>query len=164
LDVVGFTYLYQQIQLLGFGTSLISIVATSAEHPAYLSIFQLSERVHCPIQIFQLATIWDFLTVAQGANFVWASNPQHVRRALHSPLFHRRVQLWEIIQDSGSNSVRRFHMEKKLRSNEIGVQGCYFIRRLANNLGEPQRSYAINAIDRALNFWKAKPVRKPTPL
>ena len=55
-------------------------------------------------------------------------------------------------------------MEKKLRSNEIGAQGCYFIRRLANNLGEPQRSYAINAIDRALTFWKAKRVRKPVPL
>ena len=94
----------------------------------------------------------------------WRSTPHHVRHALHSPLFHRRVQLWEIIQDLGSNSVRRFHMEKKLRSNEIGVQGCYFIRRLANNLGEPQRSYAINAIDRALTFWKAKRVRKPVPL
>ena len=55
-------------------------------------------------------------------------------------------------------------MEKRLRSNEIGQQGCYFIRRLANNLGEPQRSYAINAIDRALKFWKAKRVRKPAPL
>ena len=94
----------------------------------------------------------------------WRSTPHHVRHALHSPLFHRRVQLWEIIQDLGSNSVRRFHMEKKLRSNEIGVQGCYFIRRLANNLGEPQRSYAVNAIDRALTFWKAKRVRKPVPL
>ena len=94
----------------------------------------------------------------------WRSTPHHVRHALHSPLFHRRVQLWEIIQDLGSNSVRRFHMEKKLRSNEIGAQGCYFIRRLANNLGEPQRSYAINAIDRALTFWKAKRVRKPVPL
>ena len=94
----------------------------------------------------------------------WQSTPQHLRRALHSPLFHRRVQLWEIIQDLGSNSVRRFHMEKRLRSNEIGAQGCYFIRRLANNLGEPQRSYAINAIDRALTFWKAKRVRKPVPL
>ena len=88
----------------------------------------------------------------------WQSTPQHVRRALHSPLFHRRVQLWEIIQDLGSNSIRR------LRSNETGAQGCYFIRRLANNLGEPQRSYAINAIDRALTFWKAKRVRKPVPL
>ena len=55
-------------------------------------------------------------------------------------------------------------MEKRLRSNETGAQGCYFIRRLANNLGEPQRSYAINAIDRALTFWKAKRVRKPVPL
>ena len=94
----------------------------------------------------------------------WQSTPQHVRRALHSPLFHRRVQLREIIQDLGSNSIRRFHMEKRLRSNETGAQGCYFIRCLANNLGEPQRSYAINAIDRALTFWKAKRVRKPVPL
>ena len=94
----------------------------------------------------------------------WQSTPQHLRCALHSPLFHRRVQLWEIIQDLGSNSIRRFHMEKRLRSNETGAQGCYFIRRLANNLGEPQRSYAINAIDRALTFWKAKRVRKPVPL
>ena len=86
----------------------------------------------------------------------WKSTPAQVRRALHSPLFGRRVQLWEIIQDLGSNSVRRFHMEKRLRSNEIGLHGCYFIRRLANNLGEPQRSYAINAIDRALKFWKGK--------
>jgi hypothetical protein len=94
----------------------------------------------------------------------WKSTPEPVRRALHSPIFFRRVQLWEIIQDLGSNSVKRFHMEKRLRSNEIGVQGCYFIRRLANNLGEPQRSFAVNAIDRALKFWKAKRVRKPTPL
>ena len=87
-----------------------------------------------------------------------------VRRALHNPIFGRRVQLWEIIQDLGSNSVKRFHMEKRLRSNEIGQQGCYFIRRLASNLGKPQRSYATNAIDRALTFWKAKRVRKPVPL
>ena len=94
----------------------------------------------------------------------WKSTPTQVRRALHSPIFCRRVQLWQIIQDLGSNSVKRFHMEKRLRSNEIGPNGCYFIRRLANNLGEPQRSYAINAIDRALTFWKAKRVRKPVPL
>ena len=84
----------------------------------------------------------------------WKSTPTQVQRALHSPLFGRRVQLWQIIQDLGSNSVKRFHMGKRLRSNEIGPNGCYFIRRLANNLGEPQRSYAINAIDRALTFWK----------
>ena len=94
----------------------------------------------------------------------WKSTPTQVRRALHSPLFGRRVQLWQIIQDLGSNSAKRFHTEKRLRSNEIGPNGCYFIRRLANNLGEPQRSYAINAIDPALTFWKAKRVRKPVPL
>ena len=94
----------------------------------------------------------------------WKSTPTPVRQALQSPIFGRRVQLWQIIQDLGSNSVKRFHMEKRLRSNEIGPPGCYFIRRPANNLGEPQRSYAINAIDRALTFWKAKRVRKPVPL
>ena len=94
----------------------------------------------------------------------WKSTPTHVRRALQHPIFGRRVQLWEVIQDLGSNSIKRFHMEKRIRSNEFGQQGCYFLRRLANNLGEPQRSYAINAIDRALTFWKAKRVRRPVPL
>ena len=94
----------------------------------------------------------------------WKSTPAHVRRALHHPIFARRVKLWEVIQDLGTNSVRRFHMEKRIRSNEFGAQGCYFLRRLANNLGEPQRSYAINAIDRALTFWRAKRVRRPVPL
>ena len=69
----------------------------------------------------------------------WKSTPAHVRRALHHPIFARRVKLWEVIQDLGTNSVRRFHMEKRIRSNEFGAQGCYFLRRLANNLGEPQR-------------------------
>lgn len=55
-------------------------------------------------------------------------------------------------------------MEKRIRSNEFGAQGCYLLRRLANNLGEPQRSFALNAIDRALKFWKAKPVCRPGPL
>ena len=94
----------------------------------------------------------------------WKSTPAHVRRALHHPIFARRVKLWEVIQDLGTNSVRRFHMEKRIRSNEFGAQGCYFLRRLANNLGEPQRSYAINAIDRAITFWRAKRVRRPVPL
>ena len=94
----------------------------------------------------------------------WKSTPTHVRRALQHPIFGRRVKLWEVIQDLGTNSVKRFHMEKRIRSNEFGQQGCYFLRRLANNLGEPQRSYAINAIDRALTFWRAKRVRRPVPL
>ena len=65
--MVGFTYLHQQIiiKLLGFGTSLNSIVATSAEYSVHLSIFQLSEGAYRPFQIFQLATIRNLLAVAQ---------------------------------------------------------------------------------------------------
>ena len=55
-------------------------------------------------------------------------------------------------------------MEKRIRSNEFGLQGCYFIRKLASNLGEPQQSYALNAIDRAISFWKGKRVPRPLPL
>jgi hypothetical protein len=65
LDVVGFAYSHQQIQLLGFGTSLNSTVAASPEHSVYLSIFQLPERAHRPIQIFQLTTIWNLFPVAE---------------------------------------------------------------------------------------------------
>jgi hypothetical protein len=53
----------------------------------------------------------------------WTSTPQHVRRALHSPLSIAK-----------SLAAMRFHMEKKIRSNEFGPQGCYFIRRLAKKL------------------------------
>ena len=84
----------------------------------------------------------------------WKSTPARVRRALHSPIFGRRVQLWEIIQDLGSNSVKRFHMEKRLRSNEIGQQGCYFIRRLANNLGEPHNPTPSTPSTGPWNFGK----------
>ena len=38
----------------------------------------------------------------------WKSTPTQVRQALHSPIFGRRVQLWESIQDLGNNSVKRF--------------------------------------------------------
>ena len=140
--------------------SLNSTVATSIEYSVHLSVFQLSKGPYSSIQ----ASSRQFGTFSLWRKLRWKSTPTQVRRALHSPIFGHRVQLWEIIQDLGSNSIRRFHMEKRLRSNEVGLHGCYFIRRLANNLGEPQRSYAINAIDRALKFWKGKRVRKPIPL
>ena len=38
----------------------------------------------------------------------------------------------------------------------LAYMGSYFIRKLANNLSEPQRSYALNAIDRAIQFWRGK--------
>ena len=73
-----------------------------------------------------------FGTFSLWCKLRWKSTPAHVRRGLQHPLFGRRVQLWEVIQDLGSNSVKRFHMEKRIRSNEFGQQGCYFIRRLAS--------------------------------
>ena len=69
-----------------------------------------------------------------------------------------------MIQHLGSNSLKRFHMEKRIRSHEFGLHGCHFVRRLAANLGEPQRSYALNAIDRAIKFWKGKRVPRCVPL
>ena len=141
--------------------ALIQLWQPQLNTPFIYQFFNWPKRTYYSNQVFQFPSIWNLFFMAK---LRWKSTPQQVRRALHSPIFCRRVQLWEIIQDLGSNSVKRFHMEKRLRSNEIGAQGCYFIQRLANNLGEPQRSFAVNAIDRALKFWKAKRVRKPTPL
>ena len=65
----------------------------------------------------------------------------------------------------GSNSLKRFQMEKRIRSHEFGLHGCYFVRKqLASNLSEPQRSYALNAIDRAIRCWKRKRVPRCLPL
>ena len=110
LDVVSFTDLHKQIQLLGFGTSLNSIVAASIEHPVHLSIFQLSERL---ITRSKFSHSRQFGAFSLWRKLRWSPTPLHLRRALHSPLFYRRVLLWEIIQDLGSNSIRRFHMEKR---------------------------------------------------
>ena len=73
LDVVGFAYLHQQIQLLGFGTSLNSIVAASIEHSFYLSIFQLSKRAHCSNQIFKLPSVWNFFDMAQTSMGIYTT-------------------------------------------------------------------------------------------
>ena len=94
----------------------------------------------------------------------WASTPQRVRATFYSKRFHDRSALWEVIQHLGSNSLKRFQMEKRIRSHEFGLHGCYFVRKLASNLSEPQRSYALNAIDRAIKFWKGKRVPRCLPL
>ena len=94
----------------------------------------------------------------------WASTPQRVRATFYSKRFHDRTALWEVIQHLGSNSLKRFQMEKRIRSHEFGLHGCYFVRKLASNLSEPQRSYALNAIDRAIKFWKGKRVPRCLPL
>ena len=87
-----------------------------------------------------------------------------IRDAFYGKIFKDHTALWDVIQRWSSNSLRRFQMEKRIRSNEFGFLGCYFIRKLANNFGEPQRSYALNAIDRDITFWKGKRVPRPMPL
>ena len=94
----------------------------------------------------------------------WRTTPQKIRSSLRSKTFYDRVELWSIIQDLGANSLRRFQMERRIRSNDFGLQGCYMIRKLAINLGEPQRSYCLQAIDRAIKFWKGPAVRRRLPL
>ena len=60
-------YIHWQIKLLGFGASLNSIVATSAEYAVHLSIFQLPQRTHHEIQIFQLAPVRNFFVMAKAS-------------------------------------------------------------------------------------------------
>ena len=114
------------------------------------------QRPFCSSRQFGTFSLWRKLR--------WASTPQRIRATLYSKRFHDRTALWEVIQHLGSNSLKRFQMEKRIRSHEFGLQGCYFIRKLAANLGEPQRSYALNAIDRAIHFWKGKRVPRCLPL
>ena len=62
----------------------------------------------------------------------WASTPQRIRKTFYSKRFHDRSALWEVIQHLGSNSLKRFQMEKRIRSHEFGLHGCYFVRKLAS--------------------------------
>ena len=97
-----------------------------------------------------------FGTFSLWGKLGWASTPKRVRETFFGKKFHDRTHLWEVIQHLSSNSPRQFQMEKRIRATGFGLHGCYFIRKLANNLSEPQRSYALNAIDRAIQFWRGK--------
>ena len=116
----------------------------------------IAQRPFCSSHQFGTFSLWRKLR--------WTSTPKRIRATLYSKKFHDRTALWEVIQHLGTNSLKRFQMEKRIRSNEFGLHGCYFIRKLAANLGEPQRSYALNAIDRAIQFWKGKRVPRCLPL
>ena len=116
----------------------------------------IAQRPFCSSHQFGTFSLWRKLR--------WTSTPKRIRATLYSKKFHDRTTLWEVIQHLGTNSLKRFQMEKRIRSNEFGLHGCYFIRKLAANLGEPQRSYALNAIDRAIQFWKGKQVPRCLPL
>jgi hypothetical protein len=54
-----------------------------------------------------------------------------------------------------TNSLQRHPSSRLLLSSQIGEKF---------NVREPQRSYALNAIDRAIKFWKGRAVPRPRPL
>lgn len=54
-----------------------------------------------------------------------------------------------------TNSLQRHRSSRLLLSSQIGEK---------INVREPQRSYALNAIDRAIKFWKGRAVPRPRPL
>ena len=107
--------------------------------------------------------IWSILPIYTGKSNFWALEQALLQLSqphLITPFIYQFFNCRKGI-------IKRAHFstsEKKIRYNAVGPQGCYFLRRLANNLREPQCSYALNAIDRAIKFWKAKPVRRPVPL
>ena len=152
--MVHLSVVYGQSQLLGFGTSLNSIVAASTQYSFHLPIFQLPERTHCKAPIVVDTSVRNILSLAQTPlGFNTTASAGYL---LQQEISRQNSQLWEVIQHLSSNSLKRFQMEKRSRSHEFGLHGCYFVRKLAANLGEPQRSYALNAIDRAIRFWKGK--------
>ena len=119
--MVGVTGLHRKTELLGFGTSLNSSVATSAEYTPFIYLF-----FNCKKRLIlrsQFSASRQFGTFSLWRKFRWASTPHRVRQALHSSTFHNRVKLWEIIQDL---SIKCFHMEKRIRSNELDKDATSF--------------------------------------
>ena len=143
--------------------ALIQLWQPRLNTPFIYQFFQLQKRTYCTASVFLDSSIWN-LSFSLWRKLRWASTPQRIRATFYSKRFHDRTALWEVIQHLGSNSLKRFQMEKRIRSHEFGLHGCYFVRKLASNLSEPQRSYALNAIDRAINFWKGKRVPRCLPL
>ena len=125
LDVVSFSRFYGQIQLVGFGTSLNSIVAAETQHPVHLSFFHCKKGL---ISRTPFSSSRQFRSFSLWRKLRWRTTPQRIQSALHSKTFSNRVELWSIIiQDLGSNPLRRFTVEKHIRSNSFGLQGCYCI-------------------------------------
>ena len=73
LDVVCFPDLHQQIQLLGFGASLNSTVATPIEYSVHLPVFQLPKGTHFANQIFQFTAVWSIFFVAKTPLAIYTS-------------------------------------------------------------------------------------------
>ena len=98
---------------------------------------------------FGLATLW------RRPKHKFA--PQVVKDILASERFQHRLELWTIIHSLGTNTKAKFEQTKMLRSNDGGLTVCYAFRRLANNIQEPYRTLALQAIDASIKWWHRKP-------
>ena len=106
---------------------------------------------------FRLATLW------RRARHRFT--PKVLKDILASDRFQHRLQLWHIIHDLGSNTKARLETTKMLRSNDGGLPLCYALRRLAaNNIQEPYRTLALQAIDNTIIWWKGKPAPRASAL
>ena len=98
---------------------------------------------------FGLATLW------RRARHRFT--PKTVKDIILSERFQNRLTMWKLIHSLGSNTLSRFETTRFLRSNEGGLTMCYALRRLAQNIQEPFRSLALQAIDTTIRWWKGKP-------
>ena len=98
---------------------------------------------------FGLATLW------RRARHRFT--PKVVKDIIQSDRFQNRLSMWKLIHSLGSNTLSRFETTRFLRSNEGGLTMCYALRRLAQNIQEPFRSLALQAIDTTIKWWKGKP-------
>ena len=98
---------------------------------------------------FGLATLW------RRARHRFT--PKVVKEILLSDRFRNRLHMWKLIHSLGSNTLSRFEATRFLRSNEGGLTMCYALRRLAQNIQEPFKTLALQAVDTTIRWWKGKP-------
>ena len=83
--------------------------------------------------------------------------PKIVKEILTSDRFSDRLRMWKLIHSLGSNTYSRFETTRFLRSNGGGLTMRYALRRLAQDIQEPFRTLALQAIDTTIGWWKGKP-------
>ena len=121
--------------------ALIQLWQPRLNTPFIYQFFQLPQRTHHEIQIFVMAEA----SVDVHTSTCSSSSPQSS--------FHRQELGSNEVSHGEENPVQRIRTSRLL----LHPSPC-------QKTGETQRSCAINAIDRALKFWKAKPVRRPVPV
>ena len=65
---------------------------------------------------------------------------------------HQKIQLWTLVCDLGSNTLRRFDAEKRIRSRDFAIAQCYVLHRLARLLPPNMAPSASRAIRDAVQY------------